>query len=83
MHGLVGRVSNRACVLKMDKFKEFIRENRVPTGRTADANGRFHGAVFLTLDPKIRSSKSKQTLSLKGSLEGDFKPLLSSSHAKH
>jgi hypothetical protein len=31
---------------RCSKFGEFVRSNRVATGRTPDAHGRFHGAVF-------------------------------------
>lgn len=37
--------------MSRSKFCEFVRAHRSPTGRTADNNGRFHGASFY-LDSK-------------------------------
>lgn len=81
-HGLMGKISNRARVREMELFKDFVKANRSSTGRTADANGRLHGAGF-TFDPKIRSLRSKQTLSMKRLKAGDSTPVLSSSHTTH
>jgi hypothetical protein len=47
-HGLFGLASNRGTAVQEQKlmFGEFVRSNRVATGRTPDAHGRFHGAAF-------------------------------------
>jgi hypothetical protein len=47
-HGLFGSTSNRGTAVQVQKLKfgEFVPSNRVATGRTPDARGRFHGAVF-------------------------------------
>lgn len=50
-HGLIGKPSNRTKVAKQQKFSEFVRAHRSPTGRTADKHGRPHLAAFY-LDAK-------------------------------
>lgn len=62
-HGLCGAPSNRTKVAERNLFVEFVRAHRSPTGRTADKNGRFHGAAFY-LDSKwavLRNIKSDDT----------------------
>eukprot|EP00173_Palmaria_palmata_P002263 Plantae.Rhodophyta-Palmaria_palmata.ctg24224.p1 GENE.Plantae.Rhodophyta-Palmaria_palmata.ctg24224~~Plantae.Rhodophyta-Palmaria_palmata.ctg24224.p1 ORF type:complete len:100 (-),score=8.21 Plantae.Rhodophyta-Palmaria_palmata.ctg24224:280-579(-) len=66
----------------MDRLKQFFRATRASTGKTQDSFGRFYGAVFI-LDPKIRSMRSKQTVSLKRARAGDSTTALLSSHATH
>ena len=46
LHGLQGKVGNR-CNLKVQQaFIDFVLGNRSPTGRTLQADGRYHGAQF-------------------------------------
>lgn len=53
-NGNAGKVSNRSRVGDIDHFIDFVKSNRSATGRTADANGLLHGAVYY-LDPMIRA----------------------------
>lgn len=43
-HGLAGKISNNALQRQQEAFVAFVRLSRSPTGRTQDAQGRFHGA---------------------------------------
>lgn len=43
-HGLAGKRSNNALQRQQEAFVDFVRLSRSPTGRTQDAQGRFHGA---------------------------------------
>jgi hypothetical protein len=47
-HGLVGKPSNRAKNVQLARtlMRAFVRGCRSPTGRTPDANGRPHGALW-------------------------------------
>lgn len=58
-HGLTGMPSNRKKVTEQIKFSEFVRAHRSPTGRTADKNGRRHGASFY-LDAKWKVLRNKR-----------------------
>lgn len=80
-HGFSGRPSNRARLVDMKMFKYFIVSNRMPTGRTPDSHGRFHGAVY-TLVARITSLKSKAELSVKLQKSGEERRKLSSAHKK-
>jgi hypothetical protein len=47
-HGNTGREGNRATKFKLARllFRAFVERVRTTTGRTKDANGRYHGAAF-------------------------------------
>lgn len=75
----MGKPSNFARAEEIELFNEFLRAYRSATGRAPDSHGRYHEDVF-PLDPKIRSLRSKETLSQKREAAGDSVPILSSSH---
>lgn len=52
-HGLCGKRSNNEKSAAQNFFKVFVRKHSSPNGRTADANGRYHGATG-HLDAKFR-----------------------------
>ena len=43
---MTGRVSNRALTRERIEFRRFVELHRSPTGRTLQADGRYHGAIY-------------------------------------
>lgn len=70
-HRLVGAPSNRAKVAERKLFQAFVRANRSPTGRTADKNGRYHGATFY-LDSKWVVLRNGRTNDSRPSFSASF-----------
>lgn len=65
MHGLRGRDSNNKKKAEREAFREFVKLNRSPTGRTKDSEGRYHGAEYYLVS-KITKVKTQPGRHLQG-----------------
>ena len=75
-HGLAGKQSNRAKTAERKAFSEFIMAHRSDTGRTKDADGRYHGAEFF-LFSKLTKLKTQS-----GRADGDELEILECAFGK-
>lgn len=67
-HDLIGKESSAAKNQARVAFRDFLRLHKSPSGRTADANGRMHGAAFY-LNAKGRCYDRRESQSSRESID--------------